>query len=104
MFQVNSADTLITSLTTLVDCRALHIHYLRGARALCNMGLTGLTLMLLAAILAGLLLTTLVWVDSHTWIYIRKRFVLNLFFSANQINFAYVKKLLLLCVRRGFKI
>lgn len=75
---MNSADTLITSLTALVDCRALHIHYLRGARALCNVGLTGLTLMLLSAILAGLLLTTLVWVDSHTWIYIRKRFVFKI--------------------------
>lgn len=71
--EVNSADTLITSLTALVDCRALHVHYLRGARALCNVGLTGLALMLLSAVLAGLLLTTLVWVDSHTWIYIRKR-------------------------------
>lgn len=79
MFQVNSADTLVTSLTALVDCRALHIHYLRGARALCNVGLTGLTLMLLSAVLAGLLLTTLVWVDSHTWIYIRKRFVFKFF-------------------------
>lgn len=71
--EVNSADTLITSLTALVDCRALHIHYLRGARALCNVGLLGLTLMLISAVLGGLLLTMLVWVDSHTWIYIRKR-------------------------------
>lgn len=73
--QVNEADLLITSLTALVDCRALHTHYLRGARALCNVGLLGLTLMLASAVLAGLLLTALVWVDSHTWIYIRKRFV-----------------------------
>ncbi|KAH0808470.1 hypothetical protein GEV33_014323 [Tenebrio molitor] len=71
--EVNSADTTITILTTAVDCRALHAHYLRGARALCNVGLLGLTLMLLSAVLAGLLLTALVWVDSHTWIYIRKR-------------------------------
>lgn len=74
--EVNSADTTITILTTAVDCRALHAHYLRGARALCNVGLLGLTLMLLSAVLAGLLLTALVWVDSHTWIYIRKRWAL----------------------------
>lgn len=73
--QVNEADLLMTSLTTLVDCRALHTHYLLGARALCNFGLLGLTFMLASAILAGLLLTILVWVDSHTWIYIRKRLV-----------------------------
>jgi hypothetical protein len=39
--EVNSADTTITILTTAVDCRALHAHYLRGARALCNVGLLG---------------------------------------------------------------
>lgn len=71
--EINTADKTLTSLTALVDCRALHIHYLRGARALCNVGLLGLTLMLASAVLAGLLLTALVWVDSHTWIYIRKK-------------------------------
>lgn len=71
--EINMADTIVTTLTSGVDCKALHTHYLRGVRALCNVGLLGLTLMLLSAILAGLLLTALVWVDSHTWIYIRKR-------------------------------
>lgn len=66
---------LLTPLTALVDCRALHAHYLRGARSLCNVGLLGLSLMLASAVLAGILLTALVWVDSHTWIYIRKRYV-----------------------------
>ncbi|KAJ8945728.1 hypothetical protein NQ314_009091 [Rhamnusium bicolor] len=70
---INAADNFIHSLTALVDCRSLHMHYLRGARALCNVGLLGLTLMLASAVLAGLLLTALVWVDSHTWIYIRKK-------------------------------
>ncbi|KAJ8973178.1 hypothetical protein NQ317_007154 [Molorchus minor] len=63
----------IHSLTALVDCRSLHMNYLEGSRALCNVGLLGLTLMLISAVLAGLLLTALVWVDSHTWIYIRKK-------------------------------
>ncbi|CAH0564426.1 unnamed protein product [Brassicogethes aeneus] len=71
--EINSADSTINSLTALVDCRALHTHYLRGARAICNVGLMGLTFMLVSAVLAGLLLTALVWVDSHTWIYIRKK-------------------------------
>lgn len=34
----------------------------------------GLTFMLLASLAAGLFFTILVWVDSHTWIYIRKRY------------------------------
>lgn len=73
--QVNEAENLITKLTLLVDCQTLHTNYLQGARALCSLGLWGLALMLASAVLAGLLLTTLVWVDSHTWIYIRKRYV-----------------------------
>ncbi|KAI4456320.1 tweety-related [Holotrichia oblita] len=71
--QVKEGDMLMTSLISLVDCKALYTHYLRGARALCNVGLLGLSLMLASAVLAGLLLTALVWIDSHTWIYIRKR-------------------------------
>lgn len=71
--EINAADTIGTQLTALVDCRALYTHYLLGARALCNVGLLGLTLMLASAVLAGVLLTVLVWVDSHTWIYIRKK-------------------------------
>lgn len=35
----------------------------------------GLTFMLLSSLGAGLIFTILVWVDSHTWIYIRKRYV-----------------------------
>ncbi|CAH1114098.1 unnamed protein product [Psylliodes chrysocephalus] len=70
---INTADNYIHSLTALVDCRNLHLHYLRGARALCSVGLNGLTLMLISSVLAGFLLTVLVWVDSHTWIYIRKK-------------------------------
>lgn len=71
--EVNNAERMITSLTTLLDCRALHSHYVEGARGLCNIGLMGLALMLLSSILSGLLFTVLVWVDSHTWIYIRKK-------------------------------
>ncbi|ERL84414.1 hypothetical protein D910_01847 [Dendroctonus ponderosae] len=71
--EINTADTIGTQLTALVDCRTLYTHYLRGTRALCNLGLLGLTYMLISAVLAGLLMTVLVWVDSHTWIYIRKK-------------------------------
>lgn len=71
--EVNSADHLITSITALVDCSKFHTNFLRGAKALCNVGLLGLTMMLISAFLAGFLLTVLVWVDSHTWIYIRNK-------------------------------
>ncbi|CAH1136041.1 unnamed protein product [Ceutorhynchus assimilis] len=71
--EIITADNIGTHLTALVDCRTLYTHYLRGARAICNVGLLGLTLMLISAVLSGLMMTILVWVDSHTWIYIRKK-------------------------------
>ncbi|XP_045478074.1 protein tweety isoform X2 [Harmonia axyridis] len=71
--ELNSAYGLVTTITALVDCPTFHTHFLRGAKALCNVGLTGLSMMLISALIAGFLLTVLVWVDSHTWIYIRKK-------------------------------
>ncbi|XP_050297847.1 protein tweety [Anthonomus grandis grandis] len=71
--EIDTSDTIANQLTALVDCRTLYTHYLRGVRAFCNVGLLGLTLMLVSAVLAGFMMTILVWVDSHTWIYIRKK-------------------------------
>ncbi|XP_032454429.1 protein tweety isoform X2 [Nasonia vitripennis] len=66
-------DNKLTSLTTFLDCKPLHKQYVHAAKSLCHFGLFGLTLMLLASVASGFLFTVLVWVDSHTWIYIRKR-------------------------------
>lgn len=70
---LNNSERLLTHLTALVDCRDLHISYLSATRGLCEGGLLGLLLMLVASFAAAVLLTIMVWVDSHTWIYIRKR-------------------------------
>ncbi|KAG7189721.1 hypothetical protein KM043_017389 [Ampulex compressa] len=70
---VNVVDILMSGLTTLLDCKPLHKQYVHAAKSLCHLGLYGLTFMLLASLAAGLFFTVLVWVDSHTWIYIRKR-------------------------------
>ena len=70
---LNSSERLLTTLTALVDCRDLHRSYLAATRGLCENGLLGLLLMLVASFTAAILLTIMVWVDSHTWIYIRKR-------------------------------
>lgn len=70
---LNNSERLLTQLTALVDCKALHFNYLTATRGLCESGLLGLCLMLLASFTAAILLTIMVWVDSHTWIYIRKR-------------------------------
>uniref|UniRef100_A0A1B0C9Q4 Protein tweety homolog n=2 Tax=Lutzomyia longipalpis TaxID=7200 RepID=A0A1B0C9Q4_LUTLO len=70
---LNLSERLLTQLTALVDCKAIHYNYLTAARGLCEGGLLGLVLMLIASFIAAILLTVMVWVDSHTWIYIRKR-------------------------------
>lgn len=70
---LNNSERLLTQLTALVDCKALHYNYLNATRGLCENGLLGLLLMLVASFTAAILLTIMVWVDSHTWIYIRKR-------------------------------
>ncbi|XP_071554588.1 protein tweety isoform X2 [Temnothorax nylanderi] len=70
---VNTVDRLVSGLTTLLDCKPLHKQYVHAAKSLCGLGLYGLSFMLVASLAAGLLFTVLVWVDSHTWIYIRKR-------------------------------
>lgn len=70
---LNTSERLLTHLTALVDCKALHYNYLNATRGLCEGGLLGLVLMLIASFAAAILLTVMVWVDSHTWIYIRKR-------------------------------
>ncbi|XP_035903898.1 protein tweety-like isoform X1 [Anopheles stephensi] len=70
---IKLCERLLTGLTALVDCRAVHYSYLVATRGLCECGLLGLVLMLIASFMAAILLTIMVWVDSHTWIYIRKR-------------------------------
>lgn len=73
-----------------MDCKLIHYNYLVASRGLCEGGLMGLFLMLIASFLAACLLTVMVrnqnpwqilfnkfvlqiFIDSHTWIYIRKR-------------------------------
>lgn len=70
---LNNAERLLTGLTALVDCKAIHFSYMNATQGLCEGGLLGLVLMLIASFIAAILLTVMVWVDSHTWIYIRKR-------------------------------
>ena len=70
---INTSERLLTQLTALVDCKAVHFSYLNATKGLCEGGLLGLVLMLIASFIAAILLTVMVWVDSHTWIYIRKR-------------------------------
>lgn len=57
---LNNSERLLTQLTALVDCKALHYNYLNATRGLCESGLLGLCLMLLASFTAAILLTIMV--------------------------------------------
>lgn len=60
---LNNSERLLTHLTALVDCKALHYNYLNATRGLCESGLLGLLLMLAASFSAAILLTIMVWVS-----------------------------------------
>lgn len=68
MFTLRFAD-----LTELLDSRAIHSHYASASRSFCHGGLFGLSLMMIATVATAFLLTVLVCIDSHTWIYLTKR-------------------------------
>lgn len=98
--EVNKVNIDMSGLTTLLDCNPLHIQYIRAANSLCDTGFYGLTFMLLASLGAGLLFTILVWIDSHTWIYIRKRWVPYFYITYSFYKFVYDD--FKICFRRDY--
>jgi len=70
---LKTAQRNLEPLAALVDCAPTHRHYLNLKEVTCHKAMLGLTFMLGSTLAAGLLFTILVWVDSHVWIYLRKR-------------------------------
>lgn len=60
-------------LAASIDCSPTHRHYLNLKEVTCHKAMLGLTFLLGSTVAAGLLFTILVWVDSHVWIYLRKK-------------------------------
>ncbi|XP_065213711.1 protein tweety isoform X2 [Planococcus citri] len=71
--EVYGTSGMISTLATELECKFFHSKYIEILRSLCHDGLFGLMLMLLASLVSGFFFTILVWLDSHTWIYIRKK-------------------------------
>lgn len=63
----------LIQLTEMLDKATIDKHYVHAMEGLCKGGLFGLSLMMVASLVAAALLTILVCVDSHTWIYLSKR-------------------------------
>jgi hypothetical protein len=70
---LKTAGQNLATLAGLVDCAPIHRRYLDITDVTCRKAMFGLTFMLGSAVVAGFLFTILVWVDSHVWIYLRKR-------------------------------
>lgn len=68
----NSRSELLV-LTSMLDRRTVDRNFNNAMKGLCEGGLFGLTLMMLASLVSAILLTLLVCVDSHTWIYLTKK-------------------------------
>lgn len=67
----------LSELILMLERRSVERHYDAGLKSICEKGLLGLSLMTVATVATALLLTILVCVDSHTWIYLTpyKKFV-----------------------------
>lgn len=61
-------------LTNMLDRRNVERNYNTALKGICNGGLLGLSLMMIASLITAFLLTILVCVDSHTWIYLTKKY------------------------------
>ncbi|XP_058126799.1 protein tweety-2-like isoform X2 [Anopheles coustani] len=71
--ELDDSKRQLTALSVMLDRRTVAEHYADATRSLCEGGLLGLTLMLLASLVSAAILSLLVCVDSHTWIYLTKK-------------------------------
>lgn len=71
--ELDDSKRQLIALSAMADRRTAMEHYASATRGLCEGGLLGLTLMLLASLVSAAILSLLVCVDSHTWIYLTKK-------------------------------
>lgn len=68
--QLNDSRFTLSELFNMLDRRSVERHYENAMKGLCEGTLLGLSIMTVAALATAFLLTLLVCVDSHTWIYL----------------------------------
>lgn len=71
--ELDDSKRQLIALSAMADRRTVMEYYAEATRGLCEGGLLGLTLMLLASLISAAILSLLVCVDSHTWIYLTKK-------------------------------
>lgn len=73
--ELNESRYELNDLILMLDGHAVSRHYDEAVKNLCGDALFGLSIMTVAALVTAFLLTLLVIVDSHTWIYLDRRYV-----------------------------
>lgn len=68
--ELKNSKKALAELSSLLDRRTVEQHYRVATRSLCGPSLIGLTLMLVAGLVMALMMSILVCVDSHVWIYL----------------------------------
>lgn len=71
--ELNESRYALHDLLSMLEHHSVHQHYEGAVRGMCEGALLGLTLMTVAGIITAFLLTLLVCVDSHTWIYLNRK-------------------------------
>merc|ERR1712079_71748 len=64
---------LMSDLTMALRCEPIYRAYSTALVGVCDSGLAGLIILLISSAISGFLFTTLVWRNSHTWIYFKHK-------------------------------
>lgn len=68
--ELKNSKKALGDLSALLDRRTVEYHYRTATKSLCGPSLIGLTLMLVAGLVMAFMLSILVCIDSHVWIYL----------------------------------
>lgn len=75
--ELNESRFVLSDLISMLERRSVDRHYENAMKGMCEGTLLGLTLMTVAGLAMAFLFTLLVCVDSHTWIYLTRKYALN---------------------------
>ena len=76
--RANSSNSSVSKVIIFVKrqkwkCFAFYRSYSTALVSVCDSGLAGLIILLISSAISGFLFTTLVWCNSHTWIYFKHK-------------------------------
>lgn len=70
-YELSNAERSLNELYDLVECNSVYQNFVEAKKGLCQESLQGLTLMLVSSFIAAILLTIMVWIAAHNWIYMK---------------------------------